>query len=478
MEFGTALGLAQPMDFDQRVNDLRYRQEAMKRQQDQNAAKAALFAKDMEFQRAANAFDMPKVQEMNRQIVQELGDYVANNPDWETNVQKRSMVGMIKNKLKDNPEVMRAFHSDSNYKQLLGDLQEVAKNPQQHDQDAYNEYLMKWDNYQKYGNQDGPEAASKDGIKPFTYVKPKDFVDLPTTMLKTGAQIKDYDIIPTKYGGYYSKPKPEQLKAMKDSLLQEHGRQIMVEARKMGMTDPKQIDKWIEDGISAGVEKHFKLGDQLGYWEAGMKQKEMNMKHAEAAAKARSQSSNYTPWHYLVDSKNNPAGTISAEDVYKVWGSKHPIKAIGSDGSVADLSDFDFKPNGKYINQGGATFIQGYVDVPLDIAEQRGLYKQGVFTIDGVTAPFKDDVKEVTLNDKDGNEVKAVRVNYNLPVNKNDKVAMQKFNVMVDVDKLVPPTQSPEAENLVDKPRRAGMPKQVVQNGITYTLNERTGQYE
>lgn len=448
MEIGLATGLAQSMGFDQQIQDMRYIQEMMKRQQDMNAAKAKMFSDSLEFQNASNSFDAPKVRDMNAKIVQEIGDYIQSNPDWETNVQKMSYVKLLKNKLKDNPEVLRAVHSDNNYKELLKDLQEVAKNPNQHDQDAYNSYLSKWDNYLKFGNQDGEQAALAEGVKPFTYVKPKDFVNLSGEMLNIGKNINDFDVVPTKYGGYYTKPKEDQINALKNEFMQQHGRQIFLEAKKLGMTSPEEIDSWIKNGIMAGVKKDFKLGDEAKYWELGMRQKEMNMKHAEAVQKVKSANPNYTPWHYLTDDKNNPAGTISVDDFYKVWGSKLPVQITGTDGQKVDLSDIDFKPTGRVINQGGMTFINGYYDLPLDVAESKGLYQKGLFTIDGPTAAFRDDVKEVDITDKDGNSVKAVRVKYNMPINKNDKVAMQKFNVLVDVDKLVPPTQSPEQENL------------------------------
>lgn len=445
MEIGLAQGLAQSGQYDQQINDLRYREQALRQQEAQNEAKRRLFESDLDFQQGGNSFDQPLVKEVNKRIIQSIGDYVSDNPDWETNVNKRFYIKQLKNSLKDNPDVLRATATNDNRKALLQYAQEAKQKGVPFDEDALNEQLMRYQNYERFGNPDGEEAAKLNGLQAYTFSRPQDFIDSSATKLKLGNEFKDFDIVPTKFGGYYSKPKEAELDAIADNYIQQYRRQTMVEANKMGLKNMAEVKKWVKDGISAGIQKQFKLGDQLGYWEAGMRQKQMNAEAKEKAAKV--QQGQYSPWHYFVDEKTNPAGTIAVDDVYKVWGSKHPIKAVGSDGSVADLSDFDFKPNGRYINQNGVTFIQGYVDLPLDVAEERGLYKQGPFTIDGVTAPYKDDVKETTILDKNGEEHKAIRVNYNLPVNRNDKVAMQKFNVMVDVDKLVQPTQSPQQQN-------------------------------
>ena len=437
MEIGLANAYAQDLGYNQQVNDLRYRQDAIKQQEALNESKRRLFESDVEVQNGGNAFDQPLVKAESQKIISDLGKFLNENPDWETNFQKRGIVKQMKRSLKDNPHVLRAMTTNDNRKALLEYANTMKGKQGTYDDEALNNELTRYQNYEQFGNPDGQEAAQKEGAKAYLFTRPQDFINLPEALTKAGSQVKDFDIVPTKYGGYYSKPKPEQIAALTDAMIQQNSRQIQVEAKKMGMTSDKQVRDWVKNGIEAGIQKQFKLGDQLGYWEAGMRQKAMNADAQEKLAKAKSQNSSYRPWDYFTDEKNNPAGTISADDFYKVWGSKHPIKAVGSDGSTADLSDFDFKPNGRYINQNGVTFVQGYVDVPINIAEERGLYKQGMFTIDGVTAPYKDDVKEITLQDKDGSEVKAVRVNYNLPINRKDPNARQKFDIMVDVDKNV-----------------------------------------
>jgi hypothetical protein len=448
MEIGTASGLAQDFGFDKRINDLRYRQEALKRQQDQNSAKDALFANDMDFQKSSNAYDNPKVADMNRQIVQELGDYVSNNPDWETSVQKRGYIKLLKNKLKDNPEVMRALHSDSNYKQLLGDLQEVAKNPQQHDSEAYQQYLGKWNNYQQYGNQDGPEALKMQGVKPFTYVKPQDFINLPDTLQKAGGSIKDYNVIKPKGGNigeYYTEPKADQVKALKDAIFQQHGRQIMVEARKLGFTTPEQVDKWVSDGIASGFNKHYSLGDANAQFDNYIKSENLRLHKAKAAQEMASNAS-YTPFDYLTD-KNTTAGQMNPDDIKKVWGDK-PINPVsGNSGARADLSDFPVEYSGKYVRKQGMPFMLGKINIPLEIAEQRGLYKEpfgpNLGRTGTITPDFLDKAQIVEGTDKEGNPMKFVAVNYELPINVRDKVARDKFNAFVLPDKLVENSSNP-----------------------------------
>jgi len=177
-EYGTNLGLAVDLQYDQRINDLRYQEEAMRRAEAMGAAKSKLFSDDLEFQTAANSFDNPIIKNKAKETIAKIGAFVRENPDWETNVNKRSQLNLLKRELKDNPDLIRGVASDNNYKQYVADLQEVAKNPNQHDSDAYNAIGEQWNNYLKFGNQNGEEAAKTEGPKAFLYSKPKDYIDV------------------------------------------------------------------------------------------------------------------------------------------------------------------------------------------------------------------------------------------------------------------------------------------------------------
>jgi len=127
MEFGGVQGLAQPGQFDQQINDSRYRNQMLRQQEENNAAKRKLFMNDIEFIEGGNAFDSPLVKQETQKRMQELGNYVASNPDFETNVQKMGYVKQLKRNIKDNPTVLRALTTNDSRKALYEYVQEAKK---------------------------------------------------------------------------------------------------------------------------------------------------------------------------------------------------------------------------------------------------------------------------------------------------------------------------------------------------------------
>lgn len=449
MDIGLAQGLAQDLGYSNQVNDLRYQSQLFRQQEAMNESKRKLFEDSLEFQKGGNAFDQPIVKAENQKIVQSIGDYISQNPDWETNFQKRGYVKQLKQSLKDNPHVLRALSTNDNRQALLKYAQEAKQKGVPFDEDALNHELERYSNYEKFGNPDGEEALKGEGMKAYLFSRPQDFVDMNNVYKEAGASIKNPEIVETGNGGYYTKPKAEDVDARANSILQNHGSQLMKQFAKQGITDPKEISKLVKQNVIASFDSDFKLGDSLRAWELGMRQKEHNLKMKEAAAKVGT--GNYTPWHYFVDEKYNPAGTISKEVFDKTWGGVSPEFVKGNDGFKADLTGLDFKTTGRTINQGGKTFINGYVDMTPEIAKERGIYKSGFFNIDEVKPNFTGIAKEVTVQDKDGKDQTLIRVDYNMPINKDDKGAMQRYNIATDVDKLVPGTKSPNEESFTQE---------------------------
>jgi len=462
MDIGLASGLAQSGQYDQRINDIRYQQNMLRQQEAMNEAKRKLFESDILYSEGGNAFDQPLVKAENQKITQAIGNYVNDNPDWETNFQKRAYVKQLKNSLKDNPTVLRALATNDNRNALLKYAQEAKQKGTPFDEDALNAELNRYSNYEKFGNPDGQEASQKEGMKSYIFSRPQDFIDMNNVYKEAGASIKNPEIVQTGNGGYYTKPKAEDVDARTNSILQNHGNQLVKQFAKQGITDPNEIKKLVKQNVIASFDSDFKLGDSLKAWELGMQQKAMNLKAQEAAAKVGQGS--YTPWHYFVDEKNNPAGTIDKTTFDKVWGGISPQYIKGNDGFKADLTGLDFKTTGRTLNQGGRTFINGYVDMTKEEAAKRGIYKNGMWNIDEVKPNFTGIAEEVTVQDKDGKDQDIIRVKYDMPINKDDKVAMQKFNIATDVDKLVPQTKSVEQESFSGQGSYGGYPVGTVLN--------------
>ena len=79
---GQAQGMAVDLGYGQQQQDLRYQQQMQNQQNALNDAKRRLFESDIEYQQGGNAFDQPIVKKVNQEITQQIGDYVASNPDW------------------------------------------------------------------------------------------------------------------------------------------------------------------------------------------------------------------------------------------------------------------------------------------------------------------------------------------------------------------------------------------------------------
>lgn len=258
-DYGLSRALNVDLGFDQRLNDLRYNELQTKRIQAENAAKAQLFADDLNFQNAANSFDNNIIKQRNKERIQNIGRFVRENPDWNTNVEKRVQLNMMKRELADNPDTIRGFASDLSRKEYLKDLQEVAKNPQQYDTEAYSDVGRQWDNYVKFGNQFGPDAAKTEGYKAFVYSKPRDFVDMNKAFQETGNSFKDLKTRPIKGGrnAYEEYADPNSLALVANQMYAQNKRQIDLEAQGKGVA-PLQ---YVMSGINAHIPKKRDFGD-------------------------------------------------------------------------------------------------------------------------------------------------------------------------------------------------------------------------
>ncbi len=185
MEFGLLNGLSQRIPYDDQIKDLRYQEQLDKQSNIAAANKAKMFADDFQYNNAMNSFDNPRVKQFSQFQIKKIGKFVNENPDWETNMEKRAQYSTMLRELKDNPELNRGLMSDEGKKAYLKDLFEKSKNPETFNKEGYDDVAKQWNNYQKYGHQLGKEYADKEGLKEFTYQQPNDKIDY----VKRGQQI-------------------------------------------------------------------------------------------------------------------------------------------------------------------------------------------------------------------------------------------------------------------------------------------------
>ncbi len=437
-EFGSLLGDTVDFQSNERINDLYRQQEGMLRAKATAEAKASMFASDVKYQNAANSFDAPRIKQRAQKSIYELGAWQRQNPNWRIDPQLRAEYNNKLDDIKSNEDVLRGVASDNAFKALTGDLQELAKSGKQYNKVAYNRYLEQKKNYEQFGNQNGFEASQKEGYQPFVYVKPKEFVDdLAGDLLKAGDSIQDYNVIKPKDGNigeWYSEPKPEAVNGVKQMKYQQHGDQLMQLAQENGW-DEKQLDKYVTDNIAAGVKKNYSIGNANAKFDNMMRSAEHQLAKRKAQGELTS-GNGYTPYDYLIDPRNE-VGQLNGDDIKKVWGDRPVSPVYGNSGAKADLSDYPIDYDGRYIKNKGVPFFMGKIKLPVAVAEERGIYSNGWLDAGKINPEFLDIARKKTAVDKDGKEQEYIEVDYNLPINPQDKVARDKFNVFVLPDKLV-----------------------------------------
>jgi hypothetical protein len=431
-EFGLIQGLAQDLQYDQRINDLRYQEEAMRRAKASSDAKAKLFSDDMDFQNASNQFDNPIIKQKGKEIIAKIGAFVRENPDWEGDVNKRSQLNLLKRELKDNPDLIRGVASDNNYKQYVADLQEVAKNPNQHDSDAYNSIGEQWNNYLKFGNQNGEEAAKTEGPKAFLYSKPKDFIDVNKEFAAVGNNFKDMRVKTIKggMGAYEEYANPDSLKTVASQMYAQNQRQIDKIAASKGMAP---ID-YVMAGINAHIPKKRDMGD---YSLA----KEMAMARYKAKMSGGGGPEADTYKTSIVDRDHS---VVSSDLMDSILGPGAKTIITSNDGKqVIDLTGINAKRTGYnfYADPNkGVKYAEATAYIPLEQAVEMGIVKSGfgIFTDDEVAPEFNKFAKIESKEGEDGKVHKAVKVTVFNPFDVNNAANAGVFNAKTMTSKQRP----------------------------------------
>lgn len=421
-EYGLASGLAADAHFGDRINQLRYHEEMSQRAQQMAEAKTKLLADSLDFQNASNSHDAPIIKEFSKNQIAKIGQYVRDNPDYTTNVNKMAQLNLLKRELKDNPELTRGMASDAAHKFYLADLQEVAKDPNQHDTEAYNNVQNQWNNYLKFGNQDGEEAFKTQGKKSFLYTKPKDFVDINKNWENIGSKFKDVITQPIKGGrnAYEEVARPESLNAVAQQEYLQNKRQYDVLARKQGI-EPLE---YIKTGINSNIAKKKDFGD-YGLSDALLLQA---YKHRQDGLDR-----NVGPDAYQDAFVNAKEGVVSPEILEQTYSTK-PRNIIYNNKGESQIDNtgnrifytgvhkwMERKDNqGRPVRQ---KVVETYTYLSKDDAEKKGIYDGGTFGFGKGISPEWNKQAEVVNVDNNGKPQEVVKVKSLMPVELNSQYA-------------------------------------------------------
>lgn len=425
-EIGAITGAAVNMNFDQQINDL-YRQDQMRqRSQAIGEAKNKMFIDDLDFQNAMNEYDAPKVKEYAKGKIMEIAQLYKNNPNLMSDPNGLMKLKLLKNDLKSNQVLLKGLATDEAFKRLNADMAEVAKNPNQYDVGAYEKLLAQKNNYLKFGNQDGEEAAKKEGEKVFLYSKPQEFIDENELFRKVGTSLKanDYENIRNgNIGAHRTFLNEKDLEKEAMAIYLSRQRQFDVKYKEKGL-EPVKV---IMDGIRPYVETKLDLGHENTFAkQMAFERYKHDLKRADNAA-----ANGGSP--YRISLLEPGATAPPAKTLAAVFGSNIPTfykDASGrmvqnKDGDVFNYYD-DFKDKG-YGQQGykktGIKQPTGYFVKPLDWGKEQGyLHDKWLDGKDLVVKPeFADRVSVIDSPvDEKGNSHKLLKVEAIGEVNAND----------------------------------------------------------
>lgn len=182
-EYGIKQGLAQSFGYDQRVQDMARQNNAMRQAQIYSENKAKLLADDFDYNNAMNAWDNTAVKGFAQNKLKEIGKFMRENPDFESNLEKRVAYKNLTKELKDNKALNEGLQVDANIKAMQGYMNDPKNAPLVQSED-FEPIKRQYENYLKTGSIDGNTANRK----LFTFTPPEELVDT-TPLLSKYAQM-------------------------------------------------------------------------------------------------------------------------------------------------------------------------------------------------------------------------------------------------------------------------------------------------
>lgn len=445
LEYGIQHGLAQDFGGEQRLQDLRYRDQINKQNRALSVAKEQMLSSDLDFQTAQNAHDNPISKERSMKTVLAIGQFRREHPNWEIDPVLRAQVNLMKRDLLDNPDLLRGVATDNAFKQMNADLTEVAKNPNMHNQKAYQDLQLQRDNYLKYGNQHGIDALMSEGKKAFIYEKPADFIDLTEKGQKIGNNFQDVKVEKLnngRSGAWETKPNENTLNKDAYAYYIQHKDQFDQQHPENPVLAAKQF-------IQSGIPKKFDYGNTS--LQDAITLEGYKAKHKAATEKAISQGKSAYVETVLKYGKtvSNPKwlGATFGQDI------KHAI--TNNDGSVVidntgdnfqytgEIQDQNYKSDGKY-KPNGVKSVDGYVYKPLSWA------KENKVILDNWGSSGAYDDTDYDVNDKwnkvaqivpnpkakDGDDKYIVKLKVRADVQANNAAYQGAFDSQIEPNKL------------------------------------------
>lgn len=148
------------------------------------------------------------------------------------------------------------------------------------------------------------------------------------------------------------------------------------------MTTPQQVDKWLTDGIMAGVKTTYDIGDPDGYFDMQYKKAMLDLAGRKQASK-ETPTSQIEPWDDLHNPKKT-VGIVPVDLVTKVVGDTPELKIVSNTGKEVDLTGYKVQHTGKYItDKNNVRRFITTIDLPESDAAELGIYSPNSTEIEG-----------------------------------------------------------------------------------------------
>ena len=198
MDFGLPVGLAYRHNWaqeDQKQNNLY----AFKKQAQIEAEnRTKMLTDDLKFGKVNNAWGSARLRDTYSAMTKGLGKYVSENPDWQTNMEKRTEVMRLKNEFIDNPELNEGQRVDAHYVAMTKFTQD-PKNGEFQGDPMVADQVAAYERYSRTGSASLDPAERKE----FTFTAPTEMIDIAKVNKEVGGAI-EHDIIDHNNDGSYT----------------------------------------------------------------------------------------------------------------------------------------------------------------------------------------------------------------------------------------------------------------------------------
>lgn len=189
LNYGTVAGLAYTPDWDQVMNRQFANEQADRQALIDSQNKAKMLGEKLRYDQLSNTWDNKINKQFAESRIQEIGRWVAENPNFENDAGLWGQFNQMSEELTNNETVYRSLRVQQNHDALVAYIQQ---NPGAESDPSIQQQLLEYDNYNRFGSTDGVTDSGKE----FMFRNPDEQFDplaATATAFSQLAQVEGYD---------------------------------------------------------------------------------------------------------------------------------------------------------------------------------------------------------------------------------------------------------------------------------------------